>query len=178
MTWNSYLEKQGLELVPAPSCLLEIWKLNVPTPLKEILWKWTLEALPLGHRFKAAPALGKHCRCGAELTLPHLWRTCPVYNLTPLLEITDNYIKRASTKEMRRTNHPGLICTVPHSSLYWLPLLAPTYLEKSLYAKHTTLSDLLKTKKMRCLTLGKTLWHIWKCRMKEIYCGEMGNQVY
>jgi hypothetical protein len=168
-SWDLYLVKKGFKPIPAPLCLPEIWKLNVPPPLQEILWKWTLEALPLGHRYKSTSELGKNCACEAKLTLPHMWKTCPSYDLTPLLVTANRYINEASTTEMQRTGHPGLIRADPLSNLYWFPLLVTTYLEKTYYAKHTALTDLQKTRKKQCLVLGRTLWHIWKCRMKEIY---------
>jgi ribonuclease HI len=167
--WESFLDQKNYTRVLAPSCLPLIWKLTVPTPIKEILWKWTLSALPLGHRFRSASELGRQCRCGAELTLPHLWKSCPTYDLTPLLSIADDSVKKASMPEMKKTGHPGLIQPLGTDSLYWLPLVAITYLERATYTKHTTLAGLTKTRSRRCSTLGRTLWHIWKCRMKEIF---------
>jgi hypothetical protein len=70
---------------------------------------------------------------------------------------------------MIKANHPGLVRPLDSDSLYWLPLLALPPLEKIVYAKHTALPDLTKTRSKRCATLGRTLWHIWKYRMKEIY---------
>jgi hypothetical protein len=70
---------------------------------------------------------------------------------------------------MTKTGHPGLVKPLGTDSLYWLPILALTALEKSIYATHSTLPELSKSRNRRCNALGKTLWHIWKCRMKEIY---------
>jgi hypothetical protein len=168
-SWESFLAQKNYLLIPAPSCIPLIWKLTVLTPLKEILWKWTLDALPLGHQFHSTSELGKHCHCRAELTLPHLWKSCPEYDLTPLLEVADKSIKDASTPEMELTGHPGLIQPLGAGSLYWLPLLAIPYLEKTQYSGHTALNGLAKSRARRCNILGRMLWHIWKCRMKEIF---------
>jgi hypothetical protein len=130
-TWDSFLAWRKLPPIPAPSCIPILWKLTIPTPLKETIWKWSLDALPIGHRFRSKSDLGRHCCCGAELTLPHLWKSCPAYNLTPLLAIADSHVKQASTPEMEQTGHPGLIQPLGADSLYWLPLLTIPYLEKN-----------------------------------------------
>jgi hypothetical protein len=70
---------------------------------------------------------------------------------------------------MAKSDHPGLVKPLDADSLYWLPLLALPTLEKTMYAKHTALQDLTRTRNQWCAAMGKTLWHIWKYRMKEIY---------
>jgi hypothetical protein len=74
-----------------------------------------------------------------------------------------------STLKMRETKNPGVIQPLDPDSLYWLPLLALPTIEKTVYAKHDALADLVKTRNQRSNVLGVALWHIWKCRMKEIY---------
>jgi RNase H len=59
--WESFLNWKNFAHIPAPSCFPMLWKLTVPTPIKEILWRWALSALPLGHRHRGTSELGKKC---------------------------------------------------------------------------------------------------------------------
>jgi hypothetical protein len=69
--------------LPPSLCVANIWDLQIPTGLKEVLWKWSLKALPLGHWFFSISDLGM-CRCSSKLSLPHLWKSYLAYDLGSL----------------------------------------------------------------------------------------------
>jgi hypothetical protein len=151
--------------IPPASCLKSLWLIDIPTQLKELLWKWTLRALPLGHRYYSQSDLGCFCKCGSELSLPHLWRSCLKYDLSDLLAQTDTAILACIPAECP----PGLIRASNSTTLYWFPLLSIDILETSAYAKSPKLKHIAASRQLRCQLLGHMLWHIWSQRMKELF---------
>jgi len=63
-----------------------VWKLNIPTRLRELLWKDITRSLPIGATWFGTMERGRTCSCGAELTLLHVWTSCETHDLTPLLQ--------------------------------------------------------------------------------------------
>jgi len=63
-----------------------MWKLNIPTRLRELLWKDMTRSLPIGATWFGPMERGHTCSCGAELTLSHIWTGCDTHDLAPLLQ--------------------------------------------------------------------------------------------
>jgi len=63
-----------------------VWKLNIPTRLRELLWKDITKSLPIGATWFGPLERGRTCSCGDELTLLHVWTSCATHDLTPLLQ--------------------------------------------------------------------------------------------
>jgi ribonuclease HI len=168
--WESFQERNSSPIIPAAQCLSNIWRLPVHPGLAEILWKWSLAALPLGHRFFGGSDLGRYCRCGSELTLPHLWKSCKAYDLRPLMHRTDLAIQACIPIPEESSYMPiGIISASDANRLYWLPLLSAKRMEAIAFPDKLDRSLLDPSRGYRCELLGRMLWHIWRCRMKEIF---------
>jgi len=60
-----------------------LWSTNIPSSLKELLWKEITSLLPLGPTWYGDLALGHACWCGMAQSLTHIWGSCHIYNLAP-----------------------------------------------------------------------------------------------
>jgi hypothetical protein len=168
--WLAFLTRNHSPAIPASTCPQNIWALAIPPGLKEILWKWTLDALPISHRFHGDSNLGRTCRYGSELTLPHMWKSCIAYNISDLLSHTDLVIQLHTAPTSPPSCHTdGLIMARDNNPLYWLPILSIKQMETLAYPDHTNINLLSQSRKARCTDLGCLLWHIWKNRMREIF---------
>jgi hypothetical protein len=133
----------------------------VPPTLRDIIWRLAHDFIPLGAPFRG-PDLGKFCKCGAELSLPHMWVSCPVYDLSPLQDVTNAHI--ASSRHGAFVNHDF----VKDCADFWFPLLAFQEIETSLFFGCTR-KILQRSRASREWAFGCYLWHIWRCRWAEIY---------
>ena len=93
-----------------------MWKLNIPTRLRELLWKDMTRSLPIGATWFGPMERGRMCSCGAELTLTHVWTSCDTHDLAPLLQTL-------------RDRLPALPPAAPAWTHPWYPLLALWELE-------------------------------------------------
>jgi len=93
-----------------------VWKLNIPTRLRELLWKDMTRSLPIGATWFGPMERGRMCSCGAELTLTHVWTSCDTHDLAPLLQTL-------------RDRLPALPPAAPAWTHPWYPLLALWELE-------------------------------------------------
>jgi hypothetical protein len=138
-----------------------LWTINIPPSLRDIIWRQAHGAIPLGARFRG-PDLGKSCACGAELSLPHMWLSCPSYDLLPLQDATNAYI--TSTRPDTFTTHD----VVDDRADFWYPLLAFQELEATLFLGRRR-KTLRRSRNSRKWAFGCFLWYIWKSRWAEIY---------
>jgi ribonuclease HI len=138
-----------------------LWTINVPPSLRDILWRHAHNAIPLGAPFRG-PDLGKTCRCGAVLSLPHMWQSCPAYDLLPLQDATNAHI--ISLRPGAYSDHD----CVENRIGFWYPLVALQEIETELYSgRHRKVFS--KSRAAHEWTFGCYLWHVWKCRWAEIY---------
>jgi RNase H len=138
-----------------------LWTINIPPTLRDILWRLSHDSIPLGRPFRS-PDAGKTCRCGSEMSLPHIWVSCPAYDLQPLSDATNAYIS---------TSRQGIFVThdtVEDRADFWYPLLALQELETELYSGRRR-KVLRKSHPAREWAIGCYLWHIWRSRWAEIY---------
>ena len=160
--WKATIRRR-YGLVVEPVCYIpKLWTLHILAQLKETIWKHIFGALPLGHRCHAISDLGRFCRCGAEMSLDHIWASCPEYDLSPLLDATNIHLSALT---------PGIYIkhTDLDGSLYqWFALLSLSRLDRALIPNkhHVALKEALP---LREWAVGSLLWLIWKCRNKEIY---------
>jgi ribonuclease HI len=138
-----------------------LWSINIPPTLRDIIWRLVHDFIPLGAPFRG-PDLGKTCRCGTELSLPHMWLSCPAYNLQPLHNVTNAYIM--STRPRAFTSHD----CVEDCADFWYPLLAFQDIETELYSGHLR-KILRRSRAAQEWAFGCFLWHVWRCRWAEIY---------
>jgi hypothetical protein len=97
------------------------------------------------------------------MSLPHMWRSCPAYDLQPLQAATNSYI--SGSRRGAFTNHDH----VEDRADFWFPLLAFQEIETELYSGRSR-KILRQSRATREWTFGCYLWHIWRCRWAEIYC--------
>lgn len=102
-----------------------VWKINVPSSLCELLWKEITSSLPLGSLWNSSMALGHHCHCGSIVSLDHMWSGCDTYDMAPLLSELHSHIKKVSGWDiLLLTKNP-----LQWQSAYWQSLLALHSLE-------------------------------------------------
>jgi len=154
--WSAcLLEMTGIALdagLHAP----RVWKLNIPTRLRELLWKDMTRSLPIGATWFGPLERGRTCSCGAELTLLHIWTSCATHDLTPLLQTL-------------RDRLPALPPAAPAWTHPWYPLLALRELENVRRVGKKAVKELRKSRPEREWAIGLYLWLLWTNRMKEVH---------
>jgi len=95
-----------------------MWKLNIPTHLRELLWKDITRSLPIRATWFSNMERGHTCSCGTEMTLTHVWSSCRSHNLAPLLQELWDHL-------------PALPDSAPVWTHPWYPLLALWELESA-----------------------------------------------
>jgi len=154
--WSAcLLEMTGIALdagLHAP----RVWKLNIPTRLRELLWKDMTRSLPIGATWFGPLERGHACSCGAELTLLHVWTSCATHDLTPLLQTL-------------RDRLPALPPATPAWTHPWYPLLALRELENAWWVGKKAAKELRKSRPEREWAIGSYLWLLWTNHMKEVH---------
>jgi len=64
-----------------------LWRINIPTGLRETLWREVNGSQPLDTPSWSGQNTLKKCACGSKLSLNHILTSCSSYNLKPLLDI-------------------------------------------------------------------------------------------
>jgi len=62
----------------------KIWTINIPTGLREVLWKDALGSLPFYCSEWVSSKASFTCGCGLRLSLDHIFTGCASYDLSPL----------------------------------------------------------------------------------------------
>ena len=140
----------------------QLWHINVPRGLKELLWKYASGSLPIGSKWNGTSDLGSFCKCGSETTLPHIWEGWVAYDLSPLRRIIDD--------------HTPSLCLGYYKTLdfgtwpspYWYPLLCLKQVEKCYDASRKQMKAFKDSRSKREWAIGTYLWLVWKKRMKEV----------
>ena len=94
-----------------------IWTINIPVGMRGFLWKVASGSLPIGTRSYGASGFS-HCHCSAELTVGHIWGSCPSYNLKPLLDLLCQKL------DLLCTTYGRTLSPYEWKSPYWYPLIA------------------------------------------------------
>ena len=173
--------------------LPNIWKINVPTQLRELLWKEINSSLPLGHSWASKTKLGDpcpcngspinyihiwvrprcehtngqraiRCRCGSSLSLSHIWKGCRSYNMDPFRVLLESKLRSLVYLQTTTTSPDQWM-----SGDMWFPLVALRSLElgPDFSAMHKRILSL--SRKAREWAMGSFLWFTWRMRMKEVH---------
>lgn len=143
----------------------QVWSIYVPTRLKELLWKDMTNSLPLGTTWHGSMQLGRTCRCGAPVSLNHIWTSCTKYNMLPLHQTLRNHISTiTSTTMLSWTEDPLQWPDNP-----WFPLLALRTLERHPCVSKKAAKKLKQTRPECKWAISTYLWHVWTARMREAH---------
>ena len=195
--WNNWAIGFSSGWLDASHHLPNIWKVNIPTQLRELLWKEINSSLPLGHSWASKAKLGDpcpcngspinyihvwvcprcehtngqqaiRCRCGSPLSLSHIWKGCRSYNMDPFRALLESKLKSLVYLQTTTTSPDQWM-----SGDMWFPLVALRSLELG-----PDFSDLHKrvlspSRKAREWAMGSFLWFTWRMRMKEVHSSTM-----
>ena len=154
--WSAcLLEMTGIAL-DAGLHASRMWKLNIPTCLRELLWKDMTRSLLIGATWFGAMERGRMCSCGTELSLTHIWTGCDTHDLTPLLQTL-------------RDRLPALPPAAPAWTHPWYPLLALRELESARRVGKKAAKELCKSWSECKWAIGSYLWLLWTNSMKEVH---------
>ena len=162
-SWLSYMLLSFSAHLDLVAFIPHIWKANIPVSLCELLYKHTVSSLPLGCTWHSKLALGQTCCCGVDLSLDHIWTSCPSYDLCSLLFVLYSHYSSL---------HCGAsLLAKPWlwPSPLWYPLLALCPLDNAPTNDITLCCTLGKSWARREWALGSFLWFMWKQHMKEVH---------
>ncbi len=72
--WSSWATGFSLGWMDVTHHIPNLWKINIPTQLRELLWKEINGSLPLGCAWASKVKWGQLCPCNEhELTMQHVW---------------------------------------------------------------------------------------------------------
>ena len=174
-----------------------IWVINVPAQLKELLWKEINSSLPLGNAWTSKVKLGQicpcngevveyrhvwisprcehtnglraiKCRCGATVSLAHIWKGCSQYDMSPFWEVAHRLIKKVVYLDTPTTDPDRWM-----SGNMWFLLIALKSLERGPTYNDATKRILGPSRKAREWIMGSMLWFTWRMRMKESHLSSM-----
>ena len=165
--WTVHMYRKFGVALKVERYMKAVWAINIPTGLREILWKDMNDALPIGHKAWGREPRGSTCECGSPLTLEHILAGCRAYDTQPAWR---------KAADLVYSTCPGLSCKTltpdewaPH---YWYPLLALKRLEsehvRPTKAQPKPSEALAGTRSAREWIIGQTAWSIWKVRMSYV----------
>jgi len=146
-----------------------IWTINIPTGLREVLWKEALGSLPFSSPEWVSSRVPLVCRCGASLSLDHIFAGCASYVLTPLLCSLEEHLRIVSPPLFHlRSLRPDEWLPSP-----WYPLIALKAVETGATRPSRVCPKpnqaLNSTRPQREWAIGTFFWFVWKARMKELF---------
>ena len=174
-----------------------IWKINVPHQLRELLWKEINGSLPLGNSWTTRIQIGQpcpcnnatidyrhvwvsprckttnglraiKCRCGATVSLAHIWKGCTSYDMSPFRETARALIKKVVYLDAPTTDPDRWM-----SGDMWFPLISLRTLEHGPAYDERERKILGPSRKAREWIMGAMLWFTWRMRMKESHSPTM-----
>jgi len=160
--WTKWVEEQFGARLDILRHFPTLWWMDAPVGLKELLWKAASGSLPLGHHWYGKSDLGRTCRCGTEMSLPHVWSGCAAYDVSPL---------RDELLELLPTLCPRTHRTLDFDkwpSPFWYPLICLKALERRLEVGRKQAHALRDSGGAREWAIGAYLWHVWKQCMWEM----------
>jgi len=146
-----------------------IWTINIPSGLREVLWKDALGSLPFYCPGWVNTKASFTCSCGVSLSLDHILTGCASYDLSPLSASLAERLKIVSPPLLHlRSLRPDKWHPSP-----WFPLIALKAVEyrstrptKECPKPSRALAD---SRGQREWAIGVFLWFVWKKRMKELF---------
>ena len=204
--WSEWAAGENDAWMDVTHHIPNVWKINVPHQLKELLWKEINGSLPLGNSWSSRVKIGQSCpcndavvdyrhvwvsprcentnglraikcRCGTTVSLAHIWKGCTSYNMSPFREAARELIKKVVYLDTPTTDPDRWM-----SGDMWFPLLALRSLEHGPAYDEKTRWILGPSRRAREWIMGAMLWFTWRMRMKESHSSTMiftpGNKDY
>src|SRR5258706_8266560 len=208
--WSAWASGFSLGWMEITHHIPNLWKVNIPTQLRELLWKEINASLPLGcawaskvkwgqccpcnehvldlgqicasnrhaldmHHVWVWPrcetSTGLHancCRCGTTLTLAHVWKGCPSYDMEPFYSLLKKKFRSLVYLDSPTTNPDGWM-----SGDMWFPLLSLRSLELGPEVSEVNWKIVGHSRKAREWAIGSILWFILHILMKEVHSQSM-----
>ena len=195
--WGLWASGESDDWLDVTHHIPNIWVINVPVQLKELLWKEINGSLPLGNAWTSKVKLGQvcpcngkiveyrhvwvsprcehtnglraiKCRCGTTVSLAHMWKGCPQYDMSLFREVARKLIKKVVYLDTPTTDPDRWM-----SGDMWFPLIALKSLEKGPAYDEKTRKILGPSRKAREWIMGSMLWYTWRMRMKESHASSM-----
>src|SRR5258706_585660 len=195
--WSSWALNFSLGWMDVTHHIPNLWKINIPVQLRELLWKEVNNSLPLGCAWASKVKWGQlcpcnkqvldlhhvwvrprceltnglranRCRCSSILSLAHIWKGCPSYDMEPFFSLL-----RKKFKSLVYLDSPTTNPDVWMSGDMWFPLLSLWSLELGLEVPELNRRILGHSRKAREWAMGSLLWFTWRMRMKEVHSSSM-----
>ena len=164
VSWTLWIHEHFHTYLDISRHFKNIWTINIPVGMRGFLWKVASRSLPIGSRSHGAPGFS-NCHCGAELTVGHMWGSCPSYNLRPLLDLLCQKIDLLCTTYGRTLN------PYEWKSPYWYHLIALKPLETLPDISRKRRQSFGDSRSAREWAIGSFFWYIWRMRAKEVMEG-------
>ena len=195
--WSEWASGESTAWLDITHHIPNIWSINIPPQLRELLWKEINGSLPLGCSWTSRVKLGQacpcndrivdyrhvwvsprcentnglrviKCRCGDTVSLAHIWKGCTHYDMSPFREATRLLIREVVYLDTPTTDPDRWM-----SGDMWFPLLTLKSLERGPVYDEATKRILGPSRKAREWIMGSMLWFTWRMRMKESHSSSM-----
>jgi len=195
--WSSWASSFSVGWMDVTHHIPNLWKINIPTQLRELLWKEINNSLPLGCAWASKVKWGQlcpcngqsldvrhvwvrprcelttglranRCRCGSILSLAHIWKGCHSYDMEPFFSLL-----RKKFKSLVYLDSPTTNPDVWMSGDMWFPLLSLQSLELGPEVRELDRKILGHSRKACEWAIGSLLWFTWRMRMKEVHSSSM-----
>ena len=144
-----------------------IWSANFPAGFRNLIWKDSSAALPIGHRYHGPLNDMRICPCSCPLSLPHILSGCDAFPIVPLYhDILLPRLRALAPSASCRSVCPDEWST--RDGLLWFPLLCLKFLEYSGHSRAMR-KQLNSSRSNREWAISSFFWAIWKYRMKLIH---------
>ena len=144
-----------------------IWSANIPAGFRNLIWKDSSAALPIGHRYHGPLDDMRSCPCSCPLSLAHILSGCDSFPIFPLYhDVLLPRLHDLAPSVSCRTMFPDEWSS--HDGLHWFPLLCLKSLEYS-GPSRAERRQLTSSRSDREWAIGSFFWAVWKYRMKLIH---------
>jgi len=195
--WSAWASGFSLGWLDVTHHIPNLWKINIPTQLRELLWKEINNSLPLGCAWASKVKWGQLCPCNERildlrhvwvwprcelttslranrcwcrctLSLAHIWKGCQSYDMEPFYSIL-----RKKFRSLVYLDSPTTNPDVWMSGDMWFPLLSLRSLELGPEVSDKHRKILGHSRKAHEWAIGSLLWFTWCMRMKEVHSHSM-----
>ena len=144
-----------------------IWSANLPAGFRNLIWKESSAALPIGHRYHGPLDDMRICPCSCPLSLSHILSGCAAFPISSLYPdvLLPRLSKLAPSVSCRTMSPDEWSCP---DGILWFPLLCLRFLEYS-GPSRAERQQLKSSRSDREWAIGSFFWAVWKYRMKLIH---------
>ena len=144
-----------------------IWSANLPAGFRNLIWKDSSAALPIGRRYHGPLADMRVCPCSSPLSLSHILSGCNIFPISSLYtDILLPRLREIAPSVSCRTMFPDEWSSP--DGVRWFPLLCLKSLEYS-GPSRAERRRLNSSRSDREWAIGSFFWAVWKYRMKLIH---------